>query len=290
MFSKVGIVGLGRMGLAMAERFIETGIETVGTDVSDAARNAAWERGVGVVGTASEVFEAADVVVLSLPTAQDVQTVLAGLLQSSAGRDLYIIDTTTSDPAVTRDLEAKLSSRNVHLIDAPVSGGFFGARSGTLGIMVGGDQQHLETVRGVLERIGTKIMLMGGPGSGHATKLLNNLLGAANLLVTTELMRMATSQGLDPAKTIAALNAGTAKNSATEFNYPKWVLNRQFDSGFSIRLMRKDVRLAQRLVGDAGVPLPILDAIAQIWNDSERSIPNGADFNQIVDFHPGGGD
>src|SRR5690554_544307 len=136
--AQVGIVGLGRMGMAMAERFIETGLEVIGTDVS--AETAAKARGNGVttVESALEVFRQTDVAVLSLPAAKDVGAIVGGLKKDVIGHELYIIDTTTSDPTVTRELEPLLRSEDIHFVDAPVSGGFFGARAGTLGIMVGG--------------------------------------------------------------------------------------------------------------------------------------------------------
>src|SRR4051812_22044181 len=104
METKVGIVGLGRMGMAMAERFIETGLGVVGTDVNTDTLASAGRNGVKPAQDAEEVFRSVNVVVLSLPTANDVRTAVASLLRSGVGRELYVIDTTTSDPNVTREL------------------------------------------------------------------------------------------------------------------------------------------------------------------------------------------
>ncbi|MDG4889890.1 MULTISPECIES: NAD(P)-dependent oxidoreductase [unclassified Mesorhizobium] len=285
MTSQVGVVGLGRMGMAMAERFAETGLTVIGTDVSQATLDRAAEAGIQTAQDSLAVIKQVDVVVLSLPTANDVKLTLDGLPDENLGRELFVIDTTTSDPLVTKELAAKLEPAGIHLLDAPVSGGFFGARAGTLGMMVGGQASHLDRVRDLLSRIAGKIVHMGPIGSGHATKLLNNLLGAANMVVASEIVELGEYLGLAPADLISALNAGTARNSATELNYPKWILSDKFDSGFTMRLMRKDVALADQLLRAKG-NLPVLTDVASIWEQSKPSVADDADFNKITQFHP----
>lgn len=284
----VGIVGLGRMGMAMAERFIETGLKVIGTDVSAETMARARENGIETVGTALEVFRATEIALLSLPTAKDVEAIVGGLTRDAVGHELYIIDTTTSDPIVTRALEPALRPEGVHFVDAPVSGGFFGARAGTLGIMVGGDAADVAHCADVLSRIGGKVVHMGDSGAGHATKLLNNLLAASNLLVASEIVQLGKSLGLADEKLISVLNAGAARNGATEVNYPRWILNETYDSGFTMRLMRKDVGLADELIRARGA-LPILSQVATVWDDSKPVVEDDADFNKITDFHPAKG-
>jgi 3-hydroxyisobutyrate dehydrogenase len=283
--AKVGIVGLGRMGMAMAERFIETGLEVVGTDVSAETMVRARGSGVTTVESALDVFRQTDVAILSLPAAKDVRAIVGGLTKEAVGHELCIIDTTTSDPIVTRELEPLLRAEGIRFVDAPVSGGFFGARAGTLGIMVGGEAADVERCMDVLSRIGGKVVHMGDSGNGHATKLLNNLLAASNLLVAAEIVKLGNSQGLSPEKLISVLNAGAARNGATEVNYPRWILSDKFDSGFTMRLMRKDIALADELIGALG-DLPILAEVASVWAASKPAVEDDADFNRIVEFHP----
>lgn len=286
MVKKVGIIGLGKMGMAMAERLMETGVKVVGTDLFPQTRDNAKERGVDVTASSEEVFQRVDIVILSLPTAKDVESTVAPLLNSKREHELIIIDTTTSNPRVTEKLEAALEPMGVHLVDAPVSGGFFGARAGTLGIMVGGKAEYVASAMEILEKLGGKIVHMGAPGAGHSTKLLNNLLGAANLVATAEIVRLGDHLGLDAEKLTTILSAGGARNSATEINYPRWVHTKSFDSGFTMKLMRKDVALAEELVNARG-KLPILEDVATVWAASKGAVDDQADFNKIVEFHPG---
>lgn len=285
MNADVGVVGLGRMGLAMAERLAETGLRVVGTDIFEEARDRAAKAGIETHETALDVFRASRIVILSLPTAADVRSTIGDLSADEIGHELLILDTTTSDPIVTRELEARLAGKGVHLLDAPVSGGFFGARAGTLSIMVGGKEEHLERARDILSRIGAKIVHMGAPGNGHAAKLLNNLLGAANLAITAEIVELGKHLGLAPEGLISVLSAGASRNGATDINYPRWILTESFDSGFTMRLMRKDVALADTLVRDRG-SLPILSDVASIWGASRDAVPDDADFNRLIDVHP----
>lgn len=285
MKQKIGMIGLGRMGMAMAERFLETGLQVIGTDISNEMLKVAKEKGIETVDTAEKVYANADIVLLSLPTANDVKVAVSSLIKKRPTKELYIIDTTSSDPVVTKDLEQKLEPLGVHFIDAPVSGGFFGARAGTLGIMVGGREEYLTNVRHVLDKIGGNVVYMGSSGNGHATKLLNNLLGAANLLIASEMVKLGVHLGLDPEKLITVINSGSAKNSATEISFPRWILSKKFDSGFTMRLMRKDIALAGQLVANRG-SLPLMSKVSEIWAKSGPSIPDNDDFNKITEFHP----
>jgi 3-hydroxyisobutyrate dehydrogenase len=285
MMPTVGIVGLGRMGMAMAERFVETGMTVVATDLSAGTMAKARDNGIETVDSALEVFRQTDIALLSLPTAKDVRAIVGNLKKEAVGHELYIVDTTTSDPIVTRELEPVLRKEEIHLVDAPVSGGFFGARAGTLGIMVGGAEADVEHCMDVLSRIGGKVVRMGDSGAGHATKLLNNLLAATNLLVASEIVQLGNSLGLSSEKLISVLNAGAARNGATEVNYPRWILSEKYDSGFTARLMRKDVALADELIVARG-GLPLLAEVASLWAASNPAVDDDADFNQITGFHP----
>ncbi|OEY68083.1 NAD(P)-dependent oxidoreductase [Marinobacter sp. X15-166B] len=280
----VGIVGLGRMGNGMAQSLLRKGFNVVGTDIGEAPRQAAREIGVNVVVDINALCAEAGVIILSLPMAKHVQAVVKGEggIIDHAQPNTLIIDTSTSEPEVTRALSIELGQLGHQLLDCPVSGGPAGAAAGTMVMVVGGKRSSLERAQLYLDALSSDVVYMGKSGNGHAAKLINNLLCAAHLVSTAEAVALGTKAGLDPADLIAGLNAGSGRSAVSEVNFPRWILNKGFDSGFTMQLMRKDVRLAQNMISEMGLELPLAEQVAEIWSQSEESIPDQADFNCIV--------
>jgi 3-hydroxyisobutyrate dehydrogenase len=142
-------------------------------------------------------------------------------------------------------------------------------------------------VQPILSAISAKQVHVGPVGAGHVTKLINNLLTGVHLLVTSEAVRAAESAGVDGARLIEALSGGSGRNSATLTNYPTWILNGKFDSGFTMKLMRKDMRLALELLRSQNVSAPVAKEAGRLWAKSEESIGDAEDFNRIVQFVDG---
>lgn len=284
----IGVVGLGNMGLGMARTLLRDGFSVIGFDVSMACQAKAAASGVTTVAALSELFEACPTIILSLPTANHVRTVLTG--DDGLGtRDIdprLVIDTTTSEPDVTRELDAVLRIQGHILIDAPVSGGPAGANSGNLTMMVGGGDADVARAMPVLNSLGGKITHVGPVGAGHAVKIVNNMLVASHLLTMSEAVRLGTAAGVTTENLIAALNAGSGRSAISEVNYPKWVMNGAFDSGFTMGLMRKDVRLAMALAKGKNVCLPVSALAGQIWAASAELLADNADFNRITECDP----
>jgi 3-hydroxyisobutyrate dehydrogenase len=124
---------------------------------------------------------------------------------------------------------------------------------------------------------------VGPIGAGHATKIINNLLCAAHLLTAAEAVRLARAAGVDPERMLEGINAGSGRSGVTLVNYPNWILNDAFNSGFTMKLMRKDVRLAAQLVGELGLALPLAAETARLWGESAATIGDAEDFNRIVE-------
>jgi 3-hydroxyisobutyrate dehydrogenase len=139
----------------------------------------------------------------------------------------------------------------------------------------------------VLERISAKRVHVGPVGAGNVAKIVNNLLCAAHLLTAAEAVRIARAAGVDAERLLEGLNAGSGRSGVTLANFPTWVLNGAFDSGFTMKLMRKDVRLAAQFVGELGLSLPLATDTARIWADSATTIADGEDFNRIVELQLG---
>lgn len=280
----IGIVGLGRMGNGMAQSLLRNGFKVFGTDIGEAQRQAAREIGVNVVADIKALCVESSVIILSLPMAKHVQAVVkgkGGIIDCAQPKTL-VIDTSTSEPEVTRALSIELDQLGHQLLDCPVSGGPAGAEAGTMVMVVGGEVSSLERAQLYLDALSSKVVYMGKSGNGHAAKLINNLLCAAHLVTTAEAVALGIKAGLDPADLIAGLNAGSGRSAISEVNFPRWILNKSFNSGFTMQLMRKDVRLAKNMIGEMGLELPMAKQVAEIWAQSEENIPDQADFNCII--------
>ncbi|MGL4976380.1 MAG: NAD-binding protein, partial [Bosea sp. (in: a-proteobacteria)] len=132
--------------------------------------------------------------------------------------------------------------------------------------------------------LSTRQVHVGASGAGHMAKIVNNLMCAAHLLVAGEAFKLAEAAGLDPERLLAAINGGSGRSGVTEVNFPNWVMNRAFDSGFTMQLMRKDVRLALQMAEETGMDLPLTQGIGALWAASAETIPDAEDFNRIADF------
>ena len=282
----VGVIGLGNMGRGMALSLARGGFTVIGTDTSAAACQALAGAGITVAPTVADLAARADVVLLSLPNAAIVTEVVAGpgglLASARAGR--IVIDTSTSHPQTTRELAGRLEAAGVALIDAPVSGGPKGAIEGRLTMMLGGREADIRRVEPVLAAISARRVRVGDVGAGHVAKIANNLLCAAHLLIAGEVTRLAARAGVPAEPLLHGINGSSGRSGVTEVNFPLWILNDAFDSGFTMKLMRKDIRLAAELIGDCGLSLPLADEVARLWADSAATIGDDEDFNRIVEL------
>jgi len=153
--------------------------------------------------------------------------------------------------------------------------------------VLGGRAEDIAAAEPVLAAVSAKRVHVGPAGAGHVAKLLNNMLCGAHLLLAAEAARIARAAGLDEQKIFDGINAGSGRSAVTEMNFPTWVFNERFDSGFTMKLMRKDVGLALSLLRGLGVPAPMAETAAKLWKDSASSIADGEDFNRIADFMAG---
>ncbi|MEH6444708.1 MAG: NAD(P)-dependent oxidoreductase [Oceanospirillaceae bacterium] len=288
--NKIGIIGLGNMGNAMAQTLIREGFNVVGTDLGEQQRASAKAIGVEVVASIQALCNQSQSIILSLPMAKHVQTVVLGAgngtggLLEHASANTLVVDTTTSEPNVTRALAKTLHQHGHQMLDCPVSGGPAGAAAGSMVIVAGGEKSALERAMPFLKALSSKVVHLGESGNGHVAKLINNLLCAAHLVTTAEAIALGKKAGLDPTALIEGLNAGSGRSAISEVNFPRWILNEGFDSGFTMALMRKDVRLAQQLITDMEMKtnLVMSQKAAAIWAASEDSIAGEKDFNCIV--------
>lgn len=279
---KISVIGLGQMGGNMALTLQRAGFEVDGTDVQAPARQAMAARGLHVFEP--DDLPRSDVYLLSLPTSAQVEEVILrapGLL-SHAPQGSVIMDASTSDPESSKALAAKVLAAGLQWLDAPVSGGPHGAANGTLGMLLGGDRATVQSVQPMLQAMSAKATHVGGPGCGHVVKLANNFLCATHLLSTAQALAMATRAGVEPAACLEGINSGSGRSAVSEVNFPRWVLSDAFDSGFTMGLMRKDLRLALQAAQAAGMPDDFMQGVLDAWQAEPDLLPDSADFNRIV--------
>ncbi|MEJ5021051.1 NAD(P)-dependent oxidoreductase [Ochrobactrum vermis] len=283
----IGVVGLGSMGLGMAQTLAEKGFTTLGFDLSAERKALAQSANVTPADTLDLLFEKSDFLVFSLPTARDVENVVyAHIHQLGEGRGrVVIIDTSTSEPDVSRALAQKLDALGHGFLDAPVSGGPSGAASGRLTMMIGGNDADLALAQPIIESMAAKALHVGPSGAGNVAKLVNNLLAAAHMVTTGEGLKLALAAGISPESALRVLNAASGKSMMSEVHFPTWIMNDRFDSGFSMGLMRKDVRLAQEMAERTGADIPLTSVVAKLWADSDH-LKDSEDFTRMGTFQP----
>lgn len=284
--ARVAFIGLGRMGLPMAGNLLKAGFTVTGSDLSEAARAAFVAAGGAVAATAREAAAGHDIIVTMLPTSAIVADSLigAGNALADVAAGALVIDMSSSVPADTVALDAALSARGLHLVDAPVSGGVVRAVSAQLAIMAGGADAAVDRAEPVLRAMGDRIFRTGKIGSGHVMKVLNNYVSAAGALATVEALIMGRDFGLDQSVMTDVLNASSGRNNTTEIKVKRFILSETWDSGFEMALMSKDVRIAADLADRMGLRMDLLQRTAADWTAATETLEKGADHTEIYRY------
>ncbi|MFI2557032.1 NAD(P)-dependent oxidoreductase [Nocardia farcinica] len=278
----VAFLGLGAMGAPMSQRLLDAGITVTGFDPRESARATLVAAGGLAADTAAAAVAAGAVVILTLPDSTVVESTLADPAVRAAVRPgTTIIDMSSSDPVSTRRLAAEWAARAVTFLDAPVSGGVDGARTGTLTIMCGGPDAAVDAVAGLLGALGTP-RRVGPIGAGHALKAVNNLLAGVHLLAAAEALAIVRRFGLDPDLILPVLNAASGRSAATEEKLPRFVVPETYDSGFALALMLKDMRIATALAATLGAAAALGDSAVDVWARAAADLGPGADQTEIA--------
>jgi 3-hydroxyisobutyrate dehydrogenase-like beta-hydroxyacid dehydrogenase len=246
------------MGNPMAVNVQRAGHQMTVTDVrSEAAANLVDE-GAAWADSAKAVAEASDVVMLSLPRPPDVEAVVTGAEGVLAGLAPggTIIDLSTNSPSVVRALAETAAARQIGFLDAPVSGGVYGARKGTLAVMVGGDEALYEQYKPLFDAIGANVFRVGPVGAGNVVKLVNNMLAFIGMMGTTEAIVLGAKAGVDPAVLREVVKTGSGGSFVWDSG-TRAILRDRLAPTFSVSLASKDIGLATELAKELGVPVPM---------------------------------
>jgi 2-hydroxy-3-oxopropionate reductase len=260
-----GFIGLGVMGKPMASNILKAGYPLVVHDIDSAKVRALVAAGARDGGSAAGVATSADIIVISAPDTADVEAILFGDLgiATAAKPGTVVVDCSSISATATQDFAARLSVKNIDLVDAPVSGGAKGADEGTLSMMIGGDPGAVEKVRPILECMGKTLKHIGPVGAGQVAKTCNQLVIAGTMLACAEMVALCRKLEIDPAAVRDALLGGGARSFVLE-NHAQRMIEGKFAPGFRARLMLKDMKLAAAVGSGVGGFMPLTTLVAQM--------------------------
>ena len=263
----VGYVGLGSMGGGIVKRMLVNKQPLRVYDLDPKKVSEIAELGGQPAQSAAALAEQSDIVCLCLPTSENVRAAIFGNngLAQGLKPGTIVADMTTGDPLQTKAMAAELAKKGVIMIDAPVSGGPAGAEAGTLAIMVGAPVEIYEKIKPVFEKVGPNVFRVGDLGAGQTMKLVNNLMLATGRAIAFEAMALAVKNGLDPKLATEVLNKSSGRNGTTERSLSD-TIDGKFPASFALGLMTKDVRLANQLGRDTGVPMILGRIVEELHN------------------------
>lgn len=278
---RIAFIGVGTMGLPMARRLLAAGHEVVACD-ADPAR--AQALGAAVAATPAEAAAQSEVAIASLPAPKAVEEVARAVAGTGVST---FVDMSTSPPALARRLAAELGAAGIDSLDAPVSGGPRGAEEGTLTVMVGGSEEGFARVEPLLRAVGRLVVRLGGPGSGQAAKLCNNLIAGATMAAIAEACALAEREGLDPATLYELLTASTGDSRVLRTRFPlegadpAHPVARGFAPLFALDLIAKDLGLALDLAAEHGLEAPLAASALAAYRRAQAEGLGRLDYSAV---------
>lgn len=282
MNPSVGFIGVGNMGNPMAFNVLKAGFPMTVFDTNPRAMQNLVEAGARRAASSREVVESAEIVLTSLPASPDVEeTYLApGGLVDRARPGTILVDLSSVLPSTPRKIEPRAKARGLHFLEAPVSGGVSGARAATLAIMVGGDAAPLERARPVLRAIGPNIFHVGPPGAGNTVKAINNMMACVNSLAMMEGLALGVKAGLDPMTIHDVVKASSGGSKALD-RIPRALVPRNFEPGFKVALMNKDLETFNTIAKELHVPVSFSN-VAQRYQQAAMAAGLGEQDTSVV--------
>ncbi|HEV7370944.1 3-hydroxyisobutyrate dehydrogenase [Arenibaculum sp.] len=288
----IAFVGLGNMGGPMAANLVKAGHRVLGFDVVEANLARAREAGIETAASAADAARAAEVVVTMLPAGAHVRSVYLGedgvLAAVPAGA--LLIDCSTIDVESARAVGAAVREAGFDMVDAPVSGGVGGAAGGTLTFMVGGSDAAFARAEPILSHMGKAVIHAGGPGTGQAAKICNNMILGISMIAVSEAFVLAERLGLDAQKLfdIASKSSGQCWSLTSYCPVPGPVpaspANRDYVPGFAADMMLKDLKLSQQAAQGSGAPTPLGAEAASLYAIFCNNGNGGKDFSGIINM------
>lgn len=282
MALSVGFIGVGNMGNPMAGNVLKAGFAMTVFDMNPKAMENLIQAGARRGASAPDVVDRSEVVLTSLPASPDVEAAYLepGGLVERAKPGTVLIDLSSVLPATPRKIEPRAKARGVHFLEAPVSGGVTGARAATLAIMVGGDKAALAQAEPVLRAMGPNIFHVGPPGAGNTVKAINNMMACVNSAAMMEGFVLGVKAGLDPMTIYEVVKASSGGSKALE-RIPRALIPRDFEPGFKVTLMNKDLETFHSIAKELHVPVTF-SALAQHYQQAALAAGLGEQDTSVV--------
>ncbi len=264
----IGFIGTGVMGKSMASHLIKAGYPLAVYNRTRAKTEELAALGASVRDSVAEVARVADVVITMVGYPKDVEEVYLGErgIVRHARPGAYLIDMTTSTPSLAKRIYEEAKARQMHALDAPVSGGDIGAREARLAIMVGGDEEAFEAVKPILGLMGTNIVRQGGAGAGQHTKMCNQIAIASNMIGVCEAIAYAKKAGLDPSTVLKSIESGAAGSWSLSNLAPRMIAG-NFAPGFYVKHFIKDMNIALEAAQEMGLMTPGLQLAKSLYEE-----------------------
>jgi 3-hydroxyisobutyrate dehydrogenase-like beta-hydroxyacid dehydrogenase len=262
---KVGFIGTGNMGNPMAANLIRGGHDVTVHELRREAATNLLEMGAHWSDSPKEATAGSEVVFTSLPGPRDVDAVVLGedgIMEGAVSGSIHV-DLSTNSPTAIRRLHQVCSEKGVIVLDAPVSGGVFGAAAGTLAVMVGGDRAVFDRIKPTLDSIGSHVVYCGPIGNGSVCKLCNNLLSMGIGMMLAESLTLGVKAGVDLAVLADVITNSSGGCKRLTEKTPRYLFKGNFEPGFATALAAKDVRLATELGREYGIPLELSNLVDQ---------------------------
>lgn len=272
----IGFVGLGAMGSVMAPLISRAGFNLITFDKTVRIKP---EKNLVRAESLTELLNC-NFIFLMLPDGLIVKEIALELVAN--GFKGQLIDMSSCDPNQTIELGNLLKVHGVNLIDAPVSGGVKKAALGLLMIMVGGSKEDVTTVKSLLDLLGT-VAHIGPLGAGHAMKALNNYVSASGLLASMQALATAETYGIKPQDFVDVINDSTGRNNSTQVKLEPYIIPRNYSSGFSLKLMTKDVEVASAIMENGGFSTPLSDQLPHFLRNALEILEDNADHTALYE-------
>ncbi|HET8728871.1 MAG TPA: NAD(P)-dependent oxidoreductase [Alphaproteobacteria bacterium] len=282
---KLAFLGMGVMGAPMAGHLVTKGGHDVTVYNRTFAKAEAWakQHGGKAARTPAEAARGAKIVFLCVGNDDDVRSVVYGEDGALAGMDrgAVLVDHTTASAHLARELEAAAAEKGVGFLDAPVSGGQAGAENGVLTVMCGGDRATFDEAKPVIDAFARACMLMGPAGAGQLTKMVNQICIAGLVQGLSEALNFAQKAGLDGEKVLEVISKGAAQSWQMD-NRGKTMLAGEFDFGFAIDWMRKDLSIVLDEARSNGARLPVTALVDQFYAAVQAKAGGRVDTSSLI--------
>jgi 3-hydroxyisobutyrate dehydrogenase-like beta-hydroxyacid dehydrogenase len=281
----VGLIGLGLMGKPMGRNLLKAGFQLVVWNRTAARAEELVGEGAKLAANPRETATAADVLITIVSDPPALEEVLWGRQGAMEGlrRGSIYMDSSTISPELARRVAAACGERGVDFLDAPVTGGDWGAKKGELVFMIGGKAEVLERAKPVLEVLGKKFFLLGPNGAGQTVKLAMNLILALEVEALAEALALATSAGVPGEKLVEVMQSSMARAGVLDVKAPL-MLKHEYAASFPLRLMHKDMRLALELARQQGVNLPAAAAAYATYSAVKDASKDDPDYSAVARF------